>query len=50
MTDDDPPPRTSAAMRIFLSIVLAPLAFAFLIAASLSGGVSEVFKAITGRK
>jgi hypothetical protein len=47
---DDPPPRKSVAIKIFLSIVLAPLALAFLIAASLAGGVSEVFKAITGRK
>ena len=47
---DSAPPRKSALVSIMLAILLAPVAIAFLIAASLAGGPSEVFKALTGRK
>ena len=47
---DPVPAKKSALMSIFLAILLAPIAIAFIIAASLAGGPSEVFKALTGRK
>ena len=43
------PPRKSTATSIMLAILLAPLALAFIVAASLAGGPSEVFKALTRR-
>lgn len=47
---DNAPVKKSALVSILLAIVLAPLALTFIIAASLAGGPSEVFKALTGRK
>lgn len=44
------PAKKSALASIFLAILIAPLAVLFIIAASLAGGPSEVFKALTGRK
>ncbi|HEX4693118.1 hypothetical protein [Sphingomonas sp.] len=44
------PAKKSVLTSILLGIVLAPLALVFVIVASLSGGPSEVFKALTGRK
>jgi hypothetical protein len=41
---------TSALSRVLLLILFTPIAVAFLIAACLSAGPSEVFKALTGRK
>lgn len=35
---------------VFLKVLLAPLALAFIVAASLAGGPREVFKALTRRK
>jgi hypothetical protein len=44
------PIKKSVLVSIFLAIVLAPLALAFVIAASLAAGPSEVFKALSRRK
>ncbi|MGN6819584.1 MAG: hypothetical protein ACTHJR_13030 [Sphingomonas sp.] len=44
------PAKKSPVMSVALTILLAPLALAFIVAASLSAGPSEVFKALTGRK
>jgi len=47
---DSAPAHKSVLTSVFLGIVLAPFAIGFIIAACLSGGPSEVFKALTGRK
>ena len=47
---DRAPARKSVLTNVLLAIVLAPLALLFVIAASLSAGPSEVFKALTKRK
>jgi len=44
------PAKKSVLTSVTLGIVLAPLALVFVIVASLSGGPSEVFKALTGRE
>ena len=47
---DPVPTRKPVLANIFVRILLAPIALAFIIAASLAGGPREVFKALTGRK
>ncbi|MEO5937823.1 MAG: hypothetical protein ABIQ43_02310 [Sphingomonas sp.] len=44
------PPKKSPFSNPILTIAILPLAVGFIIAASLSAGPSEVFKALTGRK
>ena len=44
------PIKKSVLMSTYLGITLAPFAVGFVIAASLSGGPSEVFKALRGKK
>lgn len=43
------PIKKSLLSSILVGIVLAPFRLGFIIAACLSGGPSEVFKALTGR-
>ena len=45
-----PPIKKSVLMSTYLAIILAPFALGFVIAASLAGGTSEVFKALRGKK
>lgn len=40
----------SGLETVWLAIILAPAGLGFIIAACLSGGPSEVFKALTGPK
>ncbi len=47
---DSDPPRKSVLVSVMLGIVLAPLALAFIVAASLAAGPSDVFKALLRRK
>jgi hypothetical protein len=47
---DSAPVKKSPLVNVYLAIVLLPFAIGFIIAACLSGGPSEVFKALTGRK
>ena len=44
------PPKKSPFANPILIIAITPIAIGFIIAAALSGGPSEVFKALTGRK
>ncbi len=44
------PPQKWTLVSVALHILLAPLAIAFLIAASLAAGPREAFKSLTGRK
>jgi hypothetical protein len=44
------PPEKSLLSNPLLAVAILPLAVGFIIAASLSAGPSEVFKALTGRK
>lgn len=44
------PPKKSLLSNPILAVAILPLAVGFIIAASLSAGPSEVFKALTGRK
>lgn len=44
------PARKSVLTSVVLGIALAPLALVFVVVASLSGGPSEVFKALSGRE
>jgi hypothetical protein len=47
----DPAPIKKSVLRsAYLGIILAPFLSAFVIAAILSGGPSEVFKALRGKK
>ena len=46
---DDAPARKPLLTRIWLAIILTPFGIAFIIAACLSGGPREVWKALTGR-
>jgi hypothetical protein len=47
----DPAPTKKSVLRsAYLGIILAPFLSAFIIAAILSGGPSEVFKALRGKK
>ena len=47
---DEAPARKSIATRIWLAIILTPFGIAFIIAACLSGGPREVWKALTKRE
>jgi len=44
------PVKKSVLRSTYLGIILAPFILAFIIAANLAGGPSEVFKALRGKK
>jgi len=47
---DPDPTRKSVLRSAYLGIILAPFLSAFIIAAILAGGPSEVYKALRGKK
>ncbi len=47
---DPDPVRKSALEGMLVTVLLAPIAVAFVVAASLAAGPRDVFKALTNRK